>query len=262
MSLDPTRRSLEARHVWISLAAWLLGLLASLYIHDFTRLDFVVQDLFYRAESQRWLVDSDAPLPRLVFYRMPKWFMIAAISGLAVWLVGLRVRGIMSTAGRSCWMMLLCLTVVPAIVGLMKKYSGVWCPSELVRYGGSHTFHLLFAARPAGVAVGCNFPAGHATAGFAWLGLRLLPIEPRWRVTWGFAALTLGWVLGAYQMLKGAHFLSHTLATMCIAGAVTLLISQAVERSSVTTRDRAMPGGSDAGHDAAGSNARHRATAP
>lgn len=30
-------------------------------------------------------------------------------------------------------------------------------------------------------------------------------------------ALGLGWTMGLYQMLKGAHFFSHTLATMILA---------------------------------------------
>ena len=29
--------------------------------------------------------------------------------------------------------------------------------------------------------------------------------------------MTAGWVMGIYQMLKGAHFLSHTIVTMLIA---------------------------------------------
>lgn len=44
---------------------------------------------------------------------------------------------------------------------------------------------------------------------------------------WRFAVLTfglgLGWWMGGYQMLKGAHYLSHTVTTMLGAWLVVLL---------------------------------------
>jgi membrane-associated PAP2 superfamily phosphatase len=55
----------------------------------------------------------------------------------------------------------------------------------------------------------------------------LLPERQR---MWGLAlGLAAGWSLGTYQMLKGAHFLGHTVASMFFSWLVILGILQ-VER--------------------------------
>jgi membrane-associated PAP2 superfamily phosphatase len=46
-----------------------------------------------------------------------------------------------------------------------------------------------------------------------WLGLVL-----------GLAA---GWIVGTYQMLKGVHYLSHTIVTMFLVWTIILLLSRA-----------------------------------
>ncbi len=55
------------------------------------------------------------------------------------------------------------------------------------------------------------------------LGLLFNTRRGRWL---GFAAgMACGWTMGIYQMLKGAHFLSHTVTTMLLA----ILIIQIIE---------------------------------
>ena len=69
---------------------------------------------------------------------------------------------------------------------------------------------------------GC-FPAGHASGGFALLGLIAVRSSRRWRNGVIALGLGLGWWMGLYQMLKGAHYPSHTTTTMLIAWMVVLL---------------------------------------
>jgi membrane-associated PAP2 superfamily phosphatase len=40
--------------------------------------------------------------------------------------------------------------------------------------------------------------------------------------------MAMGWIMGLYQMLKGAHYLSHTVTTMLLAWIIICLIHQAV----------------------------------
>src|SRR5690606_20864867 len=63
---------------------------------------------------------------------------------------------------------------------------------------------------------GACFPAGHASAAYAWFGFYYFAREymPRWK-WWALTAVcALGAVFGAGQQLRGAHFLSHDIWTL------------------------------------------------
>jgi membrane-associated PAP2 superfamily phosphatase len=61
------------------------------------------------------------------------------------------------------------------------------------------------------------FPAGHASAGFAWLvGYFAWPQGSAVARRWLIGALIAGLTLGVAQQLRGAHFMSHTLWTSWI----------------------------------------------
>ena len=89
-----------------------------------------------------------------------------------------------------------------ALISVLKQTSQVSCPWDLVEFGG------------AGHAGHC-FPAGHASAGFAFLsGYTALRTRfPGQARVWLAGALLAGTVLGIAQQLRGAHFMSHTLWT-------------------------------------------------
>jgi membrane-associated PAP2 superfamily phosphatase len=44
------------------------------------------------------------------------------------------------------------------------------------------------------------------------------------------AGLSIGWVLGLFQMARGEHFLSHTIVTMLLTWAVILIVQMTVRR--------------------------------
>lgn len=230
MKPSPPNLEHSDRGTWSRCETWVawcfVGLCLSVGIHELTNADFIIQDHFYDAATGRWWIDADAPGLRWAFYLFPKWLTISSIIVLGAWLVVDRIRGLHDTpAGRSRWLVLVSLIAIPAAAGLCKKLSGVWCPSELAMYGGEHTFRLLFADRPPGVEIGHNFPGGHASAGFAFLCLCFLPGTSRQRLTRFLFAMALGWSMGTYQMLKGAHFFSHTLTTMFLAGLIAGLLA-------------------------------------
>ena len=98
------------------------------------------------------------------------------------------------------------------------------CPWDLLRYGGEKAYYELFSRRPAGMGSAGCFPAGHASAGYAWVALYFfyLATRPRWR-WWGLgAAMALGMVFGIAQQLRGAHFLSHDLWALMLCWLVAL----------------------------------------
>lgn len=207
-----------------------LGLLAgAMALFQFTDLDVRVQDHFYDFTNHRWRIDRHDSLLRVLFYTGPK-IVIASVGGLLfVWLllpVRWRPKPLRSVElpwpKARLWCFLLCLALVPITIGLMKHRSDLFCPWSIDRYGGDRPHLHFFDPLPPGYPEDCGhcFPAGHASGGFALLGLACLADSRRGRWLGLLIGLTAGWTMGGYQMLKGAHFLSHTVATMLIAGVI------------------------------------------
>ena len=185
-----------------SIAAFLLLLAFA----ELTHLDLWLQDHFFNYQTGQWIVDKDAPFPKWLFYRGPKYALIAY--GVALLWASLRKAAWLER--REAIYLLLCLALVPILIAVAKNSTGVCCPSEIVRYGGHELYRTLFQSIRAATDCHC-FPAGHSSGGFALLSVGFL----RRRYLW--IGLAAGWGMGLYQMFKGAHYLSHTLATMILA---------------------------------------------
>lgn len=103
-----------------------------------------------------------------------------------------------------------------AIVAGLKSTSGTSCPWDLTEFGGVARYlsHWNGWAGPDGGGGRC-FPAGHAATGFAFVGgyFALRARLPHIARVWLAGALTAGFLLGAAQQMRGAHFMSHTLWT-------------------------------------------------
>ena len=138
------------------------------------------------------------------------WLLALAVC-LAVWfpVMGMRrlppAHRLQFAAG-----VLLAVTVVSSL----KVFSAPDCPWSLLEFGGlahhaSHWSQLLRHDRGSG---GC-FPAGHASAGFAFLSgyfafRHASPVVAR---RWLVGSVVSGLALGLAQQVRGAHFMSHTL---------------------------------------------------
>jgi membrane-associated PAP2 superfamily phosphatase len=201
----------------------LAGVLA---LFELTALDLWVQDRLYRFEEQRWVVDAQNPAGRLVFYDGPKVLIIAtAVATLTLALGPARWRERWRFGRRDLWVAVLTLVSVPVLAGLGKDATNTFCPSEIRRYGGDVPYVKVFERYPENdrpARRGRGFPAGHASGGFALLGLMWLRRSSAWRLGGLALGLGAGWWMGGYQMLKGAHYLSHTVVTMLLAWIVML----------------------------------------
>jgi membrane-associated PAP2 superfamily phosphatase len=100
---------------------------------------------------------------------------------------------------------------------LLKNASHTSCPWELADFGGIAR-HVSHWSRAIDGGTGRCFPAGHAAAGFTFMGgyFAFRPTEPRTARTWLLAAFGSGLVLGVAQQWRGAHFMSHTLWTAVV----------------------------------------------
>jgi membrane-associated PAP2 superfamily phosphatase len=85
------------------------------------------------------------------------------------------------------------------------------------------------------------FPAGHSSAGFAWVSLYFFALlaRPAWRWRGLAVGLVAGGVFGLAQQLRGAHFLSHDLWTLATCWALSLGLYLLVQR--IAARPQATP---------------------
>lgn len=111
-------------------------------------------------------------------------------------------------------------------ISLLKHFSQLNCPWDIDRYGGSAHLLRLFDVVPANYAAGHCFPAGHASTGL-WLAafcVFWLPHAPKKAIFIFIAGISFGIALGWVQQMRGAHFLSHTLASVWVASFIILLM--------------------------------------
>lgn len=207
---------------WLTLAA----ALAAVILTQFEGLDVGLSDYFYNETTRSWPIEHATSNWRIALYDGPKALFIL----LWLLLIGFalcpgRFRSSKHIAEkylshREALFLILCLSVVPSTVGIIKKNSGVSCPYAMERYGGkaidsSGHFHAnSFALRDD--VVGC-WPSGHASGGFALIGFVFLARSRRIRTRLAVTSLTTGSAMGTYQVLRGAHFISHIIITLCAA---------------------------------------------
>lgn len=194
-----------------------IALLALVFgVCEATGIDLWLQDHFYNFATHRWLVDSDATFPRAVFYVGAK--KLVRYTGYLLLAAALFYKQLpfLKIPRRGLWVAVLTLCTAPAIVGFGKNTTNTCTPSAIRRYGGYLPYVKVIECYPENdrpTERERAFPAGHASGGFALLALAGLSTTARGRALGLATGLTLGTVMGGYQMLRGAHYLVDTLVT-------------------------------------------------
>jgi membrane-associated PAP2 superfamily phosphatase len=118
------------------------------------------------------------------------------------------------------------------VVSTLKLHSLTSCPWELHEFGGTVAYvsHWAWGVHDGGSG-GC-FPAGHASAGFAFIGgfFAFRHALPRTARRWLGGALAAGLVLGLAQQVRGAHYMSHTLWTAWLCWASAALVDNVISQ--------------------------------
>lgn len=225
--MTPARRR-HARALLLTLAA----LAVSLAVFELTPIDVALQDRLW-SPGRGWQVDPKSAAWKAACYHAPKALVIAVGIGSIALLVGPAAwRARARVERRALGVAVLTLATLPLFAAAGKALSRVHCPYELRRYGGAEPYVKLCGCRapddPPTKPGGC-FPAGHASGGFGLLGFSALARDPRRRRALVALALAVGWWMGGYQILRGAHFLSHTTTTMLLGFAVLAAWSLVLE---------------------------------
>lgn len=161
--------------------------------------------------------------------RRVAWGLTLALC-VGVWWPWGWLRGI-STARR---LQLAAGTLLAALaVSTIKSFSGTSCPWDMAEFGGVARYaggmpHWFMLTQSDGGSGRC-FPAGHASAGFAFVSGYFAFRDTRASLArgWLAASFAAGLLLGLAQQARGAHFMSHTLwsawVCWCTAWSVDLL---------------------------------------
>ncbi len=215
-------------HVWLPLLAFIALSVLLMALHG----DQWLADRIYGWEGQRWSLRNDYVIQALLHDDAQAASRIAWFGVVMLWASAWLVPA-MQPLRRPLLYLMLSILLSTAIVAGLKRWTHMDCPWDLMAYGGHKAYFGLFSARPAALSASGCFPAGHASAGYAWVALYffLRRVKPalRW---WGLAAgLALGLVFGLAQQLRGAHFMSHDLWTLMVCWVVALLLDRALLRA-------------------------------
>jgi len=195
--------------------------------------DFRVQAWFW--DGRAWSIPKDPGWvhtlaytgPKVLLYLFGVWLLWAiALPGLAPAWLGRR---------RAAYLFLSMAATV-LLCTQLREATGMATPRQLALYGAEPgvPHFLLFDPKPPGYPSDA-FPAGHASGGFALLALAFAWAGPGARRRGVLIGLAYGGAMGLYQIARGEHFLSHTLATAAIAWLVAAGMASLVRPATLSS---------------------------
>lgn len=202
---------------------------ATLFLESGTGLDLTLQRCWYDASAGAWAVDASFHEAwRWLFYDGAKRF-VALVGVLSVLLAGYGLCSGRRTLFRAGLLMALSCALTPLLVSFLKAVTGVYCPRQLEIFGGHAPYRHVFMPS-GGVSGGRCFPGGHASGGFALTMLYFCLPGRRAAAAALILALAAGWIMGLYQMMRGEHFLSHTIMSMLLAWQMNVVLVLLADR--------------------------------
>ena len=209
----------------------IVAAIVSIVACEYSGLDLVIQDCFFNFQSGKWVVDQYAPVPRFFFYNFPKILLfIYGVVLLFMATASARFRKTWFLPKRTALYLLCSLAVIPVMIGIGKSQSWVYCPNEIIRYGGLSHYRRVFDRIPEDVPFkdrGRCFPAGHPSGGFALISLYFAARTRAQKQRALLAPLVVGGTMALYQMFKGAHYLSHAVVTIIVAWGISVMLANA-----------------------------------
>ena len=238
----------------------LILLIAALCFANYSDFDTVLQNHLFNFEAKTWLIDPDEPIKKFIFYIFPKILLgLGIFVTLVCVIIGFKKapsknlpfffsNKFIFTNRYKFLLIFLGLAIIPLTVGNIKKFTDIYCPNQLEIYNGKYPHLHIFEKReesfkelqrtesPHGELQhgkrnhGQCFPAGHPVTAFALMILFFALEKKSHKFIGLFAAIVLGWVLGFYQMAKGAHFFSHNLVSMFACFLVAAILAKLMQR--------------------------------
>jgi len=181
---------------------------------DWLGLDLKLADRIYQWGNGAWILRDHWVTTTLIHEGGRKLTGIFLVITLALGAFSYRYNGLKKYRS-ALWYLLTVAVVCALVINLLKEFTAMDCPWDLGRYGGNKLYHGLFGLPGFNQTPGRCFPAGHASAAYAWFGAYFVTRLhfPKFQKLAIGTVITLGLIFGVAQQLRGAHFLSHDLCT-------------------------------------------------
>lgn len=187
----------------------------------YSGLDHAISKAIYHALGGTWRLRDNVVL-EVGFHHFGKY---ASILGwlACIWLLFRNRReGLASPRNKALLLLVIAVIATTTIASTAKGLTHMDCPWDLTIFGGTKIYVPLLQRDTVNAIPGRCFPAGQASAGYAWIALYFAALlyKPEWRWKGLAIGLAFGLLLGIAQQVRGAHFLSHDLTTAWIAWTV------------------------------------------
>ena len=189
--------------------------------------DFFFAEKIYALQGYEWSLNDHWVTNKLLHKGGKHLSTLAIVVIIALYIFVLASKSEQRKKWRSPLLYLILSSLVSVIlVSLLKVLTNMDCPWNLNQFGGDRPFIGLFEHRPQEMGSGKCFPAGHASAGYAWVGLYFFfkMIIPKYRWLGLLCGIMVGLTFGISQQLRGAHFISHDIATIFICWLIATLL--------------------------------------
>jgi len=200
-------------HLWWPLLAFVI---AFGVLEVFSLDQIIAREWYFNINTGQWLGSGNGEWwARDLLHTGGRWVVRGIAAGaLAIWALSFRLAGLRDLR-RTAGFALLAMLLAMLLVGGLKAVTNVDCPWDLAGFGGESPYFALFADRPDILARAQCFPGAHASSGFALMCFYFVFRDRSRRVArWMLAAgIAVGIAFSIGQEARGAHFLSHDLAS-------------------------------------------------
>jgi membrane-associated PAP2 superfamily phosphatase len=198
-------------------------------LFNFAGIDFIWANFLYNLQGGEWRLQHFWLTEQVLHQGVRNLHLFALLGLVAFYLWQRLVVKQQKTSVQALGVLLLSLMLCFASIALLKRMLPTECPWDLQQFGGTQPYIGLLIARPVEMPHTQCFPAGHASIGFAWISLFFYcqRVKPNLARPALVGALTLGFVLGFVQQLRGAHFFSHDIATVMVCWFIATLVFNA-----------------------------------
>ncbi|MEN0036560.1 MAG: phosphatase PAP2 family protein [Cellvibrio sp.] len=181
-------------------------------------------DYFYGIQGNSWAW-KDHWITETFFHRGGRNISLFLLLLLLVFLVASHFISTLQSLKKPLFYLFLATAGSSLLISCLKALLAVSCPWEFYRYGGDLPYLGVVDQLFQRNGSGC-FPAGQASAGYAWISCYFFGVYccSKWRWLGLVLPLIAGSVLGLAQQIRGAHFISHDLwsAAICWFFSLTL----------------------------------------
>lgn len=228
MATSSSRPRFLRSHLWTPFVLVVIALACLALLDGDRRL---AQSFFFDAAMQTWSGAQSVWANDVVHRGGRNLMRFIAVLAIAGWAASYWSASLASHR-RALGYLALCLAVVPLTVGVLKEITNVDCPWSLQGFGGDRPVIHWYQDRPDELPRTACFPGAHSSSAFAlfalyflWLGSH--PARARIALVCVF---TLGSLFSLAQQSRGAHFISHDLASALIAWLICFALYMKVLR--------------------------------